>query len=65
MIYTSLTCLLFCQYNSIKKIPEYKSFALPLEKYMVFGWIAWQIVDGLLIYFGFYNDGNALEMKGW
>ena len=32
MIYTSLTCLLFCQYYSISKITEIKRFAVPLER---------------------------------
>ena len=64
MIYTSITCLLFCQHNSLKKITEYKRIAVPLERFAVFGWIIWQIVDGILIFFGFYNDGNGHELKG-
>ena len=65
MIYTSFTCLLFCQFNNIRKIPEYQSVGVPLERYSVLAWIVWQIVDGLLIYFGCYKDGNGIEMKGW
>ena len=65
MIYTSITCLLFCQHNSLKKITEYKRIAVPLERFAVLGWIIWQIVDGILIFFGFYNDGNGHELKGW
>ena len=65
MIYTSFTCLLFCQYNNIKVIPEYKRFAVPLEKITLLGWIIWQIIDGFLIYFGVYKDGNGHELKGW
>ena len=65
MIYTSFTCLLFCQFNNIRKIPEYQSVGVPLERYSVLAWIVWQVVDGLLIYFGCYKDGNGIEMKGW
>ena len=65
MIYTSLACLLFCQYNSIKKITEIKRIAVPLERILILGWVVWQIVDGLLIYFGYYKDGNGYELRGW
>ena len=65
MIYTSFTCLLFCQFNNIKKIPEYKKFAVPLEKYTLLGWIIWQILDGFLIFLGVYKDGNGHELKSW
>ena len=37
MIYTSLTCLLFCQYHSISKITEIKRFAVPLERILLIG----------------------------
>ena len=65
MIYTSLACLLFCQYNSIKKITEIRMVAVPLERILILGWVIWQIVDGLLIYFGYYKDGNGYELRGW
>ena len=65
MIYTSLTCLMFCQYHSIRKITELKSFAVPLERILLVGWAAWQIIDGLLIAFGFYKDGNGYKLRGW
>ena len=65
MIFTCFTCLLFCQFNNIRKIPEYQSVGVPLERYSILAWIVWQIVDGLLIYFGCYKDGNGIEMKGW
>ena len=65
MIYTSLTCLMFCQYHSIRKITELKSFAVPLERILLVGWAAWQIIDGLLIAFGFYKDGKGYKLRGW
>ena len=65
MIYTSFTCLLFCQYNSIKKITEIKNIAIPVERILIFGWVAWQIIDALLIIFGIYKDGNGYELRGW
>ena len=65
MIYTSLACLLFCQYNSIKKITEIKRIAVPLERILILGWVVWQIIDGLLIFFGYYKDGNGYELRGW
>ena len=65
MIYTSLTCLLFCQYNSIQKITEIKRFAVPLERILLCGWAVWQIIDGLLISFGYYKDGNGYELRSW
>ena len=64
MIYTTLTCFLFCQFNNIKVITEYKKIA-NLERYFLLGWIVWQILDGFLIYFGVYKDGNGHELKGW
>ena len=64
MIYTTLTCFLFCQFNNIKVITEYKKIA-NLERYFLLGWIVWQILDGFLIYFGAYKDGNGYELKGW
>ena len=65
MIYTSFTCLLFCLHESIRKITEYKKIAIPLERFAVYGWIIWQCLDGLLIFFNFYNDGNGHELKSW
>ena len=65
MIYTSLACLLFCQFNSIKKITEIKKVAVPLERVLLLGWIAWQLIDGLLIFFGYYKDRNGHELRGW
>ena len=65
MIYTSLACLLFCQYNSIKKITEIKRIAVPLERILILGWVVWQIIDGLLIFFDYYKDGNGYELRGW
>ena len=65
MIYTSLTCLLFCQYNNIKTITEYKYVLPSIEKILLAGWAIWQIIDGFLIYLGVYKDGNGHEMKGW
>ena len=65
MIFTTLTCFLFCQIDNFKVITEYKRVAVPLERYTLFIWIIWQIVDGLLIFFGFYNDGNGHDLKGW
>ena len=65
MIYTSLTCLLFCQYHSISKITEIKRFAVPLERILLIGWAIWQILDGLMISFDFYKDGNGYELRGW
>ena len=65
MIYTSLTCLIFCQYNNIRAITEYKYVLIPIERYALALWVVWQIVDGFLIYFGVYKDGNGHEMKGW
>ena len=65
MIYTSLTCLLFCQYHSIRKITELKRFTVPLERVLLVGWAIWQILDGLLISFGFYKDGNGHELRNW
>ena len=65
MIYYSLTCLLFCQYHSISKITEIKRFAVPLERILLVGWAIWQILDGLLISFDFYKDGNGYELRGW
>ena len=62
MIYTSLTCLLFCQYHSISKITEIKRFAVPLERILLIGWAIWQIIDGILIAFGFYKDGYGHEL---
>ena len=65
MIYTSFTCLLFCQFNNIKKITEYKKVAVPLEKFTLLGWIIWQILDAFLIFCGVYKDGNGHELKSW
>ena len=65
MIYTSLTCLIFCQFNNITKITEYKYVLIPFERYALAGWVLWQLVDGILIYFGIYKDGYGHEMKGW
>ena len=65
MIYTSITCLLFCQYESIKVITELKRVLVPLERILLCGWAAWQIIDGLLICFNFYKDGNGYELRGW
>ena len=65
MIYSTLTCLLFCQFQSIRKITEIKQIAVPLERALLCGWIAWQIIDGLLIFFGFYHDGNGYELRSW
>ena len=65
MIYTSLTCLMFCQYYSIRKITELKRFAIPLEQILLIGWAIWQILDGLLIGFNFYKDGNGIELRPW
>ena len=65
MIYTCLTCLMFCQYHSIRKITELKSFAVPLERILLVGWAAWQILDGLLIAFGFFKDGNGYKLRSW
>ena len=65
MIYTSLTCLIFCQFHSIQKITELKRFATPLETTLLVGWAAWQILDGVLIGFGFLKDRNGYELRGW
>ena len=65
MIYTTLTCLLFCQFYSIKKITEFKTVAVPLERVLLFGWIVWQVFDGLLIFFGLYHDDNGYELRSW
>ena len=65
MIYTCCTCLFFCRYHDIKVIPEYKRFAIPLEKFTLLGWALWQIIDGFLIYFGVYKDSNGHEMISW
>ena len=65
MIYTSFTCLLFCQYYSISKITEIKRVAVPLERILLIGWAVWQILDGILISFNFYKDGNGYGLKGW
>ena len=65
MIYTSITCLLFCQYHSIRKITELKRFAVPLERGLLVGWAIWQILDGILISFNFYKDGNGYELRNW
>ena len=65
MIYTSLTCLIFCQYHSIRKITELKRVAVPLERILLVGWAIWQILDGILISFGFYKDGNGYELRNW
>jgi len=65
MIYTSVTCLLFCQFDSIKVITELKRVAVPLERILIAGWAVWQIIDGLLICFNFYKDGNGYELRGW
>ena len=65
MIYTSITCLLFCQYHSIRKITELKRVAVPLERILLVGWAIWQILDGILISFGFYKDGNGYELRNW
>ena len=65
LIFTTLTCLLFCQSNSIKKITEIKRVAIPLERFCIIGWIIWQVVDGFLIGFGYYKDGNGIELRGW
>ena len=65
MIYTSFTCLLFCQYYSISKITEIKRVAVPLERILLIGWAIWQILDGILIIFNFYNDGNGYGLRGW
>ena len=62
MIYTTITCLMFCQYHSIKKITELKRFAIPLERILLLGWAVWQIIDGILIAFGFYKDGYGHEL---
>ena len=62
MVYTSLTCLMFCQFHSIT---ELKRFAIPLERVLLVGWAIWQILDGILIAFGFYKDGNGYELRGW
>ena len=64
MIYSAFTCLLFCQYNSIKKITEIKKLAIPIERILIIGWVAWQLIDGLLMFFGFYKDGNGYELSG-
>ena len=65
MIYTSLTCLMFCQYHSIRKITELKRFVIPLERILLVGWAIWQILDGILISFSFYKDGNGYELRNW
>ena len=65
LIFTTLTCLLFYQYNSIKKITEIKRVAIPLERFCIIGWIIWQLVDGFLLGFWFYKDGNGIELRGW
>ena len=65
MIYTSITCLLFCQYHSIRKITELKRFAVPLERGLLIGWAIWRILDGILISFNFYKDGNGYELRNW
>ena len=44
---------------------EYKYVLIPFERYALAGWVLWQLVDGILIYFGIYKDGNGHEMKGW
>ena len=62
MIYTTITCLMFCQYHSIRKITELKRFAIPLERILLIGWAVWQIIDGILIAFGFYKDGYGHEL---
>ena len=62
MIYTTITCLMFCQYHSIRKITELKRFAIPLERILLVGWAVWQIIDGILIAFGFYKDGYGHEL---
>ena len=62
MIYTTITCLMFCQYHSIRKITELKRFAVPLERILLVGWAVWQIIDGILIAFGFYKDGYGHEL---
>ena len=63
LAFTTLTCLLFCQYNSIKKITEIRRVAVPLERLFVIGWVIWQLIDGILIFFGIYKDGNGFELK--
>ena len=35
MVYTSITCLLFCQFQSIRKITEIKKAAVPLERILL------------------------------
>lgn len=64
MIFTAFTCILFCQYHSVIKITEFKNYAKTTELVSVGGWICWQIIDAFLLGFGFYNDGNGIELKG-
>ena len=62
MIYTTITCFMFCQYHSIRKITELKRFAIPLERILLIGWAIWQIIDAILIAFGFYKDGYGHKL---
>ena len=63
MIFTTFTCLLFCQFNNIRKITEIKYIAVPMERVLIIGWAIWQIVDGILIGFNIYKDGNGYELR--
>ena len=64
MIFTGLFCLVFCQYPSISKITELKKFARPVEILLLGIWLVWQLLDGILIIFGAYNDGNGYPLRG-
>lgn len=65
MILMELTCLIFCQYHSIRKITELKRFARPVEIILLAIWLVWQVADGLLIMFGTYKDSEGYDLKGW
>ena len=65
MIFTGLFCLVFCQYPSISKITELKRYARHVELFLIATWALWQIIDGILIAFGVYKDGNGYPLKGF
>ena len=63
LAFTTFTCLLFCQFENIRKITEIKYIAVPLERVMIVCWAIWQIIDGILIGLKIYKDGNGYELR--
>ena len=65
LLYSSLTCYIVCQLPSLEKLQSCRHCAYYLQLVFGIGWILWQILDSILIGFGFYKDNYGVELRKW